>query len=82
MIVGNEAPERDRLLANFHTHTSRCHHAVGEDREYVEAAIARGIKTLGFSDHSPYLFDGDYYSHFRMRPEEFEGYIKSLLSLR
>ena len=82
MIVGNEAPVRDRLLANFHTHTSRCHHAVGEDREYVESAIARGIKTLGFSDHSPYFFDGDYYSHFRMRPEEFEGYISSLLSLR
>ena len=26
--------------ANFHTHTTRCHHASGLDREYVEQAIA------------------------------------------
>ena len=25
--------------ANFHTHTTRCHHASGLDREYVEQAI-------------------------------------------
>ena len=33
---------------NLHTHTKRCNHAQGEDREYVEAAIKAGIKTLGF----------------------------------
>ena len=82
MTVGNEFPKKDGLVCNFHTHTHRCHHAVGEDREYVEAAISKGIKTLGFSDHSPYIFDGDYYSHFRMRPEEFEGYVQSLTALR
>lgn len=36
---------------NYHTHTSRCGHAQGTDREYIEAAITRGIKVLGFSDH-------------------------------
>ncbi|MCQ2801691.1 MAG: histidinol-phosphatase [Bacilli bacterium] len=36
---------------NYHTHTSRCGHAHGTEREYIEAAIARGIKVLGFSDH-------------------------------
>jgi len=35
----------------FHTHTYRCGHAVGSDEEYVLAAIKRGIKVLGFSDH-------------------------------
>ena len=55
---------------NLHTHTKRCNHAQGEDREYVEAAIKAGIKTLGFSDHCPQFFPGtDYYSNFRMRPE-------------
>ena len=82
MIAGNKNPKDNILLANFHTHTFRCHHAVGQDREYVEKAIEQGIKTLGFSDHSPYFFDGDYYSHFRMRPEEFDGYVNSLLALR
>ena len=30
------------MLANYHTHTKRCQHAGGEDREYVEAAIQAG----------------------------------------
>ncbi len=67
---------------NFHTHTARCNHAEGADREYVESAIKGGIKTLGFSDHSPYVFKDGYYSGFRMKPEELEGYVKSILDLK
>ena len=48
------------MFANYHTHTSRCHHAIGEDREYVEHAIAHGMKELGFSDHCPWVFDDGY----------------------
>lgn len=70
------------MKANYHTHTKRCHHATGEDREYVESAIEKGLKTLGFSDHSPYIFPEGYYSDFRMRPEETEGYVRSVLALR
>ena len=66
------------MKANFHTHTYRCHHAKGEDREYFEAAAERGLEVLGFSDHSPYWFPEGYYSNFRMRPEEVEGYVGSL----
>ena len=69
------------MKANFHTHTYRCHHAIGEDREYFEAAAERGLKVLGFSDHSPYYFPEGYYSNFRMRPDEVEGYVGSLESL-
>jgi histidinol-phosphatase (PHP family) len=58
------------MTVNYHTHTVRCRHASGTEREYIETAISRGITTLGFSDHSPYIFDGVYYSSFRMRPEE------------
>ena len=68
---------------NLHTHTKRCNHALGEDRDYVEAAIKAGIKTLGFSDHCPQFFPNtDYYSNFRMRPEEFEGYVSSVRDLK
>ena len=28
------------MIANYHTHTWRCKHAVGTEREYVEQAIA------------------------------------------
>lgn len=68
---------------NLHTHTYRCNHAQGTDREYVEAAIKAGIKTLGFSDHCPQFFpDTDYYSIFRMYPEEFGEYVQSIRSLQ
>lgn len=39
---------------NFHTYTKRCGHAVGEDEEYVLAAINNNYKVLGVSDHCPY----------------------------
>ena len=71
------------IRANYHTHTSRCNHAAGEDREYVEAAVAAGIRVLGFSDHAPYVgFDGDYYSGYRMKPAELENYVSSVNSLK
>ena len=70
------------LIANYHTHTTRCRHANGTARDYVESAIAGGLKILGFADHSPYVFDGDYYSGFRMKLEQTEDYVSSLLSLR
>ena len=41
---------------NYHTHTTRCHHAVNSDEEYIQAAIEAGIKYLGFSDHAPVVF--------------------------
>lgn len=68
---------------NLHTHTERCNHAAGADREYVEAAIQAGIKVLGFSDHCPQFFPvPDYYSYFRMRPEKFDGYVASIRDLQ
>lgn len=67
---------------NYHTHTFRCHHASGTEREYIENAIRMGFKTVGFADHAPQIFPGEYYSGFRMRPEEFPGYIATLTALR
>lgn len=71
-----------KMYANYHTHTRRCQHAQGEDREYVEAAIRMGIKTLGFSDHCPWVFPKGYVSGLRMRPDQVEDYFSSLESLR
>lgn len=70
------------MIANYHTHTFRCNHASGTEEEYVINAIDRGIKVLGFSDHTPYIFEGDHYSYFRMRPELLEDYVSSVLKLR
>lgn len=71
------------MLANYHTHTKRCQHAIGEDREYVETAIQAGMKILGFSDHCPWIYqDKTFVSGIRMNPREVEGYFRSLESLK
>ena len=69
------------MLANYHTHTARCHHASGSEREYIEAAIAGGMKILGFSDHAPQFYGEDYVSGMRMLPEEAEEYVGTLKRL-
>ena len=71
------------MIANFHTHTPRCGHALGSEREYAEAALRAGLRTLGFSDHTPYdFYDSDFWiPHMRMRPEELPGYAQTLRAL-
>lgn len=70
------------MIANYHTHTPRCHHAEGTEEEYVQNALDRGLKILGFADHSPYWFPGSYYSGHRMYPEELGEYSQVVLDLR
>ncbi len=70
------------IYANYHTHTWRCQHANGEDREYVEAAIRAGYQTLGFSDHCPWVYPNGYESGMRMSLSEVDGYFASLERLR
>lgn len=67
------------LKTNYHTHTSRCGHAIGTDEEYVQKAIQGGLKTLGFSDHTPYKIP---YDRERMRYEQYDDYKDSILSLK
>jgi histidinol-phosphatase (PHP family) len=70
------------LLHNYHTHTTRCHHAVGQDREYVEAAIQAGIKTLGFSDHAPHVCKNGQEGSFRVPMAKAQDYVNDLAALR
>ena len=53
------------MIANYHTHTWRCMHASGTEREYVEKAIEGGLKILGFSDHTPMPYSGGYVSNVK-----------------
>ncbi len=70
------------LKANYHTHTARCRHAWGEDKEYVEHAIREGMEVLGFSDHCPWVFPKNYVSHTRMEPRELDNYFYALEALK
>ncbi|MDE6469499.1 MAG: histidinol-phosphatase [Eubacterium sp.] len=70
-------------MRNYHTHTTRCRHAFGKDRDYIDKAIKAGITELGFSDHAPMLFPVDnYYSTYRMFPEDVADYVNSIKLLR
>ena len=68
------------IKQNYHTHTSRCGHAIGSDEEYVQEALAFGLTELGFSDHiflpnhSQIGIRGDY--------ELLDDYISSIESLK
>ena len=70
------------MICNYHTHTVRCHHAEGEDRDYIEAALTHGMKKLGFSDHIPFVFPDGSRSDYRVSPEEVGDYFSSLRALR
>lgn len=70
------------MVANYHTHTPRCNHAVGTEYAYAEEASRAGVKILGFSDHSPYLFADGYVSGVRMKPEMLPDYVESVLAVR
>lgn len=65
-------------FADLHNHTKRCNHAVGECREYVEMALARGITAFGFSCHAPMSYD----SHYRMQLSEVDEYLSEVRDLR
>ncbi len=67
------------IKTNWHTHTKRCGHAIGEDEDYVKAAIEGGLKTLGFSDHAAYNTP---FPTERMDKEQVEGYLSSIRSLK
>ena len=72
-----------KMYANYHAHTRRCGHAVGTEREYVERAIEGGYRIFGFSDHTPQIYESDYYPvNQKMRPEQLEDYVTTILQLR
>ena len=70
------------MKANYHTHTWRCHHADGQDEDYIRAALEAGFEELGFADHSPWPFAGGFVSGIRMTCDQLPDYIGSLHALR
>ena len=70
------------MIANYHTHTWRCNHAQGTEREYIEKAIESGIRILGFSDHTPNPYSWNINDGIRMLPEQTEEYFKTIASLK
>jgi len=70
------------MTVNLHTHTTRCGHAKGTEREYIEQAIAGGLTRIGFSDHAPWRFPDGYESGYRIPTAEAQSYMDTLRALR
>lgn len=68
------------MKTNYHTHTYRCGHALGNDEQFVKAAIDAGFSVLGFSDHLPVP---NYTNHNdRMTIDQWDEYISNINTLR
>ena len=70
------------MIANYHTHSYHCRHALGKPEDYVITAIENGLTELGFSDHVPCPFSNGHRSGFRMDVEETGTYVEEILELR
>ena len=66
------------MRIDLHNHTTRCNHAKGSMRSYVERAIELGINIYGFSEHAPMDFDEQY----RLKFEEMDAYVNDVHSLQ
>ena len=69
-------------MKNYHTHTYRCHHACGQDEDYVKKAIEAGFSVLGFSDHTPWHYHSQFKPYMRMDDDQLEEYVNSILYLK
>jgi histidinol-phosphatase (PHP family) len=70
------------MIANYHTHTVRCHHASGTEEDFVLRAIDNGLQIFGFSDHVPMPFPDGHQSGFRVFREDLEDYVRTVERLR
>jgi histidinol-phosphatase (PHP family) len=65
------------MWSNFHTH---CHYCDGKGpvRDYVQAAAAQGLLSLGMSSHAPLPFP----SAWCMKPDRLDNYLQEINSLK
>ena len=47
------------MIANYHTHSRWCGHAVGEIEDYIRAALSEGFEELAVTEHVPHRGDPD-----------------------
>lgn len=73
------------IKRNYHTHMKYCHHAIGDVKDYVVAAVKYGYLELGMSDHAPIplnsMTDSEWEHNYcgeNMTLDTFEIYLKDI----
>ncbi len=69
-------------MVDYHIHTSRCGHAIGEMTDYVREAISCGLDEIGFNDHLPLNGDSGKGQGLSMSLDELPNYINEVTELR
>lgn len=44
-------------MIDCHIHTYRCSHGRGDFEDYIEGALNKQLKIIGFSEHGPFIYD-------------------------
>ena len=68
--------------ANYHTHTPRCKHASGTEREYCDKAIENGFSALGFTDHCAWPYEDGFVSTYHMDLSDLPGYVAAVNAVK
>jgi len=72
------------MRIDYHTHHSRCGHAVGTLEEYVRRGIEIGLDQLGLSDHMPLIHvdPATYLPEMAMPMDELPRYVEECFELK
>lgn len=75
---------KNKVRFDLHTHHDRCGHARGGIRDYIEAAISKGLQVIGISDHTPYFSkeEDQPFPHITMAKSQFPEYVNEVLELK
>lgn len=63
-------------MTDYHLHTPLCHHAEDWPVDYVEPALAAGLREIGFSEHSPMAADD--FDDWRMLRRDLPRYFDEI----
>jgi histidinol-phosphatase (PHP family) len=68
------------IQCDYHMHTPLCKHAAGPMEDYIERAIALGLREIGFADHNP--LPGGRGANVRMSEAELDYYVERVTDLQ
>ncbi len=68
------------MPADYHTHTPLCLHAEGAPEEFIDAAVAAGLREYGIADHAPVRPEP--FDDWRMREGDLPAYLEWIAAAR
>jgi histidinol-phosphatase (PHP family) len=66
--------QNNTILIDCHIHSKKSHHGVGDLEDYVISALDKGIKTIAFTEHGPFIYDKEH----RLSEGEIKKYFKDI----